>query len=108
MAKKGNKKKDNKKDNKKKLLTQSVSKKEEALEVEGVVIEALRGRFRIEICEEGQNPDPEKPGMKVLATLAGKMRTKYIKVVQGDRVKVELSPYDITRGRITYRLKTKK
>lgn len=95
-----------KKDKSKK--TETTSKKEEALEVEGVVVEALKGRFRVEICEEGKALDSKKPGIKVLATLAGKMRTKYIKVVQGDRVKVELSPYDLTRGRITYRLKNAK
>ena len=80
-------------------------KKEEGLVVEGVVTEMLRGRFRIEIVEEGKKPDPDKKGPEIIATLAGKLRTRFIKIVKGDRVKVELSPYDLTKGRITYRLK---
>jgi translation initiation factor IF-1 len=80
-------------------------KKEEGLVLEGVITEALKGRFRIEIVEEGKQPDPENKGHEVIATLAGKLRTRFIKIVKGDRVKVELSPYDLTRGRITYRLK---
>jgi len=69
-------------------------KKEEALEVEGVVTQALANtRFRVEI--EG--------GHSVLAHVAGKMRKHFIRIVPGDKVRVELSPYDLTRGRITYR-----
>lgn len=68
--------------------------KEEALEVEGVVTQALANtRFRVEI--EG--------GHLVTAHIAGKMRKHFIRIVPGDRVRVELSPYDLTKGRITYR-----
>ncbi|MBL0348809.1 MAG: translation initiation factor IF-1 [Elusimicrobia bacterium] len=70
--------------------------KEEKIEVEGRVLEALpNAMFRLEI--EG--------GHKVLAHISGKMRMHYIKILPGDKVKVELSPYDLTRGRITYREK---
>ncbi len=68
--------------------------KEEALEVEGVVIQALANtRFRVEI--EG--------GHVVNAHVAGRMRKHLIRIVPGDKVRVELSPYDLTMGRITYR-----
>jgi translation initiation factor IF-1 len=68
--------------------------KEEALEVEGVVTQALANtRFRVEI--EG--------GHIVLAHVAGRMRKHFIRIVPGDRVRVELSPYDLTKGRIVYR-----
>ncbi len=70
--------------------------KEEKIEVEGRVVEALpNAMFRLEI--DG--------GHKVLAHISGKMRMHYIKILPGDKVKVELSPYDLTRGRITYREK---
>ena len=70
--------------------------KEEKIEVEGRVLEALpNAMFRLEI--DG--------GHKVLAHISGKMRMHYIKILPGDKVKVELSPYDLTRGRITYREK---
>ena len=69
--------------------------KEEAIEVEGTVLEALpNARFRVEI--EG--------GHKVMAHVGGKLRMHYIRILPGDRVRLELSPYDLTRGRITYRL----
>ena len=68
--------------------------KEEAIEVEGVVKEALPNTtFRIEL----QN------GHLILATLSGKMRKHYIRIVPGDTVKVALSPYDLNRGRIIFR-----
>jgi translation initiation factor IF-1 len=71
--------------------------KEEKIEVEGTVLEALpNAMFRLEI--EG--------GHKVLAHISGKMRMHYIKILPGDKVRVELSPYDLTRGRITYREKS--
>ncbi len=79
--------------------------KEEGLEIEGIVTEALRGKFRITVVEEGGDIDPDDPGMEVLGNLAGKLRKHYIKIVPGDRVKVEVSPYDLTRGRITFRMK---
>ena len=70
--------------------------KEEAIEVEGKVIEPLPNAvFRVELDN----------GHKVLAHISGKMRMHFIKILPGDRVKVELSPYDLTRGRITYRQK---
>lgn len=70
--------------------------KEEKIVVTGKVVEALPNTmFRVEI--EG--------GHKVLAHLCGKMRMHYIKILPGDVVKVELSPYDLTRGRIIYREK---
>ena len=68
--------------------------KEEKIEVEGAILEALpNAMFRVEIA----------PGKVVLAHISGKMRMHYIKILPGDRVKIELSPYDLTRGRITYR-----
>ena len=69
-------------------------KKEEAIEVEGVVTEALANtRFRVQI--EG--------GHTVIAHVAGRMRKHFIRIVPGDKVRVELSPYDLSKGRITYR-----
>ena len=70
--------------------------KEDIIEVQGKVVEALpNAMFRVEM--EG--------GHMVLAHLSGKLRIHYIKILQGDQVTVELSPYDLSRGRITYRLK---
>ena len=70
--------------------------KEEAIEVEGTVLETLpNAMFRVEL----------ENGHKVLAHISGKMRMHYIKILPGDRVTVELSPYDLTRGRITFRVK---
>ena len=74
--------------------TPMAKQKEEALEVEGVVTQALANtRFRVEI--EG--------GHLVTAHVAGRMRKNFIRIVPGDKVRVELSPYDLTKGRITYR-----
>ena len=68
--------------------------KEEKIEVEGVVREALpNAMFRVEI----------QGGKLVLAHISGKMRMHYIKILPGDRVRLELSPYDLSRGRIIYR-----
>ena len=68
--------------------------KEEAIEVEGVVKEALPNTmFRVEL----------KNGHLIMAHLSGKMRKHYIRIVPGDSVKVELSPYDLDKGRITFR-----
>lgn len=73
-----------------------MANKEEAIEVEGVVTETLpNAMFRVEL----------ESGHKVLAHISGKMRMHYIRILPGDRVKVELSPYDLTRGRIIYRFK---
>jgi translation initiation factor IF-1 len=72
----------------------SLAVKEEKIEVEGEVVEALPSTmFRVQL--DG--------GHSVLATISGKMRKHYIRILPGDKVKVELSPYDLTRGRITYR-----
>jgi translation initiation factor IF-1 len=70
--------------------------KEDAIEVEGIVVEPLpNAMFRVELDN----------GHKVLAHISGKMRMHYIRILAGDRVKLELSPYDLTRGRITFRVK---
>jgi len=70
--------------------------KKEAIEVEGRVLEPLpNAMFRVELSN----------GHEVLAHISGKMRLHYIRVLPGDKVIVELSPYDLSRGRITYRLK---
>ncbi len=69
--------------------------KDDAIEVEGVVTETLpNAYFRVELDN----------GHKILAHLSGKMRMNFIKILPGDKVKVELSPYDLKKGRITYRL----
>lgn len=68
--------------------------KEDAIEVTGKVIEKFKaGMFSIEL----------DVGKTVLATMAGRLRRNRIKIMNGDRVSVEMSPYDLTRGRITYR-----
>ena len=70
--------------------------KKDAIEVEGTVIEPLpNAMFRVEL----------ENGHKVLAHISGKMRMHYIRILPGDRVQVELTPYDLGRGRITYRYK---
>ncbi len=70
--------------------------KEEAIEVEGTILESLpNAMFRVELDN----------GHKVLAHVSGKIRLNFIKILRGDRVLVELSPYDLSRGRITYRFK---
>ena len=70
--------------------------KEDAIEVEGKVVEPLsNAMFRVELDS----------GHRVLAHVSGKMRMNHIRILPGDKVKMELSPYDLTRGRITYRFK---
>ncbi len=70
--------------------------KEEAIEVEGVITESLpNAMFRVELDN----------GHKILAHVSGKIRMHFIRILPGDKVKVELSPYDLTRGRITFRCK---
>jgi len=67
---------------------------QEKIEIEGVVVEALPGtQFRVRLDS----------GHQVLAYLSGRLRKYYIRILLGDRVRLELSPYDLTRGRITYR-----
>ena len=68
--------------------------KQDVIEVEGKVLEALpNAMFKVEL----------ENGHQVLATVSGKIRMHYIRILPGDRVTVELSPYDLTKGRITYR-----
>ena len=70
--------------------------KEESIEVEGTVLEPLpNAMFRVKL----------ENGHKILAHISGKMRMHFIRILSGDKVKVQLSPYDLTRGRITYRYK---
>jgi translation initiation factor IF-1 len=70
--------------------------KEEAIEVEATVVEPLpNAMFRVQL----------ENGHQVLAHISGKMRKHFIRILPGDKVKVELSPYDLNRGRIVYRLK---
>ena len=70
--------------------------KEDKIDVEGTVVEALPGtQFRVRL----------DTGHEILAYLSGKMRKYYIRILLGDRVRVELSPYDLSRGRIVYRHK---
>lgn len=78
--------------------------KEPPLEVEGTVVEALRNQFRIEISPDIKNNKETANKIFVLAVLSGKLRKNKIRVVVGDCVKVEVSPYDFSRGRITYRV----
>ncbi len=73
-----------------------ISKKEGIIETEGTILEALpNAMFRVEL----------ENGHKVLAHISGKMRMHYIKILPGDTVKLEISPYDLNRGRITFRKK---
>ena len=74
----------------------TTTKKKEAIEVEGTVTESLpNASFRVELAN----------GHRVLAYVSGKLKLNFIRVLPGDRVLVELSPYDLTRGRITYRFR---
>lgn len=71
------------------------STKETGIELDGVVLENLsNGRFNVKLNEMENN---------IIAHISGKIRTHYIRILPGDKVKVELSPYDLTRGRITFR-----
>jgi len=73
-----------------------VNKKEDIIEVEGTVIEALpNAMFQVEI----------ENGHRILAHISGKLRMNFIRILPGDKVTLELSPYDLTRGRITWRSK---
>ncbi len=70
------------------------TKKKDVLEIEGTIVEPLpNAMFKVALDN----------GIEVLAHISGKMRMHYIRITKGDRVMVELSPYDLTRGRITYR-----
>ena len=75
---------------------QTKAPKEDKIEVEGTVVDALpNAMFRVRL----------ETGHEVLAHISGKMRMHYINILMGDKVQVELSPYDMTRGRITYRFR---
>ncbi|GMA32274.1 translation initiation factor IF-1 [Litorihabitans aurantiacus] len=75
---------------------EDMGKKDNVIEIEGVVVEALpNAMFRVELSN----------GHKVLAMISGKMRQNYIRILPEDRVVVELTPYDLSRGRIVYRYK---
>jgi len=70
--------------------------KEESLEMEGTVLESLPNTmFRVEL----------ENGHVIIAHISGKMRKNYIRILTGDKVKVEMTPYDLTKGRITYRVR---
>lgn len=70
--------------------------KEEAIEVEGEILEALpNAQFKVKL----------ENGLDILAHVSGKIRMHYIRILPGDKVKVQISPYDLTKGRITYRYK---
>lgn len=76
--------------------SECMASKDGVIELEGTIIEALpNAMFRVELTN----------GHKVLATISGKMRQHYIRILLGDRVLVEVSTYDLSRGRITYRYK---
>jgi translation initiation factor IF-1 len=80
----------------KKRLDEEQKSKKDVIEAVGIVTEALpNAMFRVKL----------DTGHEVLAHISGKMRMYYIRILLGDRVQVELSPYDLTRGRITYRFK---
>ena len=71
--------------------------KEDVIEVEGTVVETLPNtNFKVEL----------ENGHQILAHISGKLRMNYIKILPGDKVKVEMSPYDLTKGRITFRYKS--
>ena len=72
--------------------------KDDVIQVEGVVIESLpNAMFR---CQIADAPETQEP---ILATISGKIRKNFVKILVGDKVLIELSPYDLTRGRITFR-----
>jgi len=74
----------------------SMANSKEVIKVVGVILEALPGaQFRVEL----------ENGLSIIAHVAGKMRKHFIRLVPGDRVEVELTPYDLTKGRITFRLR---
>jgi translation initiation factor IF-1 len=85
--------------NERKNKTERVRKvKDDVIEVEGVVLESLpNAMFR---CSINDAPETQEP---VLATISGKIRKNFVKILVGDKVLIELSPYDLTRGRITFR-----
>jgi translation initiation factor IF-1 len=78
------------------IYQEQILSKQDLIEMEGTVVDSLpNAMFRVDLDN----------GFNVLAHISGKIRRNYIKILPGDRVKVELTPYDLTKGRITYRLK---
>ncbi len=76
--------------------------REGVIELEGIVLESLPNTmFKVEVSD----PNDATKKLVVLCTISGKMRMNYIKILPGDKVKMEVTPYDPTRGRITYRFK---
>ncbi len=77
-------------------LKRKTVSKEDALEIDGVILEALpNANFKVKL----------ENNLEVLAHVSGKMRMNFIKILPGDRVRVQVSPYDLSKGRITYRFK---
>jgi len=77
-------------------LTQNIMSKQSAIEIDGTILEALsNAMFKVQL----QN------GHEIIAHISGKMRMHYIRILPGDRVKVEMSPYDLSKGRISFRYK---
>jgi translation initiation factor IF-1 len=80
--------------------------KKDEIEVEGTVVEALpNAMFRVIVKTNEEDEEDEKKRHEVLAVLSGRIRMNFVRIVPGDKVRVVLSPYDLTRGRITWRVK---
>lgn len=78
------------------MQPENIMAKQSAIEQDGTIIEALsNAMFRVEL----------ENGVQIIAHISGKMRMHYIKILPGDKVKVEMSPYDLTKGRISFRYK---
>ena len=76
--------------------------KQDAIKVKGVVRDVFAGSmFNVELCDDAGKPT----GRVIRATISGKLRTNFIKILRGDKVDVEISPYDLERGRIVWRYK---
>lgn len=81
--------------------------KEDVIEIEGIVREAMpNATFKVEMLSEDKATGKMEPnGHILLAHISGKLRTNFIRILQGDKVTVEMSPYDLSKGRITWRSK---
>jgi len=80
-------------------------KKEQGIPISGKIIKAERGRFVVEVVVPSKSEAGEAETKQVIAHLSGRLRKHFIRIVPGDRVTVEVSPYDYTKGRITFREK---
>lgn len=78
-----------------------MSREDRITDLEGTVVKKEKGGFIVEIQPGGEGTETKN----ILCSLSGKLRMNYIRIVLGDRVKISMSPYDLTRGTITYRLK---